>query len=99
MVSLKMSPFKTSFKPFKNAIAMSRTKSTVRRQFKHVTCTDEELSRYFKDAATARASMTELCHRSWEYQFEFAVEMSKQCKLAMGDDVGMNEACDVFENW
>jgi hypothetical protein len=43
--------------------------------------------------------MTELCHRSWEYQFEFAVEMSKQCKMVMGDDVGMNEACDVFENW
>jgi hypothetical protein len=93
------SRFKTPFKPFKNAIAMSRTRSTVRRQFKHVTCTDEELSQYFKDATAARAAMMELSERSWEYQFEFAVEISKQCHFIMDDDPNMNEAYNFFENW
>jgi hypothetical protein len=43
--------------------------------------------------------MAELSQRSWEYQIEFAVEMTKQCKAMMGDNKSMHEALDVFEYW
>ena len=99
MVSLKMAPFKASFTPFKNAMSMNKTKNTVSRQYKHVQCSDEELVRYFRDANAAREALLELEHRSWEYTFEFAVEMSKRCRLVMGEDPDMNEALDVYERW
>lgn len=99
MVSLKMYPFKGSFTPLKNAIAKAKAKETVRKQFKHVTCSDEGVIQYFKNALAARAAMLELGQRSWEYQFEFAVEMSKRCKDVMGEDQDMNEAHQVFERW
>jgi hypothetical protein len=96
MVSLKLSPLKTSFAPLKKAMS---TKRTVSKQFKHVNCADNEISLYFKDAAAARAAMLALAYRSWEYQFEFAIEMAKRCRKVMGDNKGMREALDVFENW
>jgi hypothetical protein len=98
MVSLKLSPFKASFTPLKNAMSI-KTKNSIRRKFKHVNCTDDEISQYFKDAAAAHVAMTELGQRSWEYQFEFAVEMAKRCKSVMGDNKGMRQALDVYEDW
>lgn len=96
MVSLKLSPLKTSFSPLKKVVS---TKRRVSKQFKHVNCTDDEVSRYFKDATAARAAMLELAYRSWEYQYEFAVEMARRCHLVMRDNKSMREALDVFENW
>lgn len=98
MVSLKLSPFRASFKPLKNVMSV-KGKNSVRKQFPHVNCTDDEVSQYFKDAAAARTAMAELGQRSWEYQFEFAAEMAKRCGAMMGDDKRMHEALDVFENW
>ena len=98
MVSLKLSPFKASFTPFKNVMSGKR-RNNVRKQFPHVNCTDDEIGQYFKDAAAARAAMAELGQRSWEYQFEFAAEMAKRCAAVMGDDKRMHEALDVFECW
>ena len=99
MVSLRMAPFKASFTPLKKAMAMSKTKNTVGRQFKHVQCSDEEVGRYFRDASSAREALLELEHRSWEYVFEFAVEMCKQCRLVMGENLDMQQALDVYERW
>lgn len=99
MVSLRMAPFKASFTPFKNAMTMSKRKNTVSRQFKHVQCSDEEIIRYFRDGNAAREALLELEHRSWEYTFEFAVEMSRRCRSVMGENHDMNEALDVYERW
>ena len=105
MVSLLRFPFKGSFSPFKNAIAKAKTKTktqpkySLRKQFKHVTCSDDDISQYFKNALAARAALLELGERSWEYQFEFAVEMAKRCQEAMGQDPDMMEAFEVFEQW
>ena len=98
MVSLKLTPLKVSFSPLKNAIS-PREKGNVRKQFKHVKCTDDQVVFYFRDANAARASMRELSLRSWEYQFEFAVEMSKRCQQVMGKDPDMIEAYEVYEQW
>lgn len=54
---------------------------------------------YFRDGAAARGAMMELTQRSWEYQFEFAVEMSKRCRGVMGEDPNMREAYEFYENW
>lgn len=98
MVMFKLSPFKTSLSPLKS-IGRSSKKS-VGKQFKHVTCTDDELSMYyFRDIVAARNAMLELGNRSWEYQFEFAAEMSKRCKAVMGDDPSMHAAYGFYENW
>jgi hypothetical protein len=99
MVSLKIAPFKASFTPFKNAMSMTKSKNTVSRQFSHVRCSDEEVVSYFRDANAAREALFELEHRSWEYVFEFAVEMSRRCRLVMGGDPDMNEALEVYERW
>jgi len=99
MVSLKMTPFRARFTPFKNAISINKTKSEVKKQFKHVTCTDEEVSRYFRSAAAAMGAMAEIGQRSWEYQFEFAAEMARRCKAVMGGDPDMIEAYEFFEQW
>jgi hypothetical protein len=99
MVSLKKHPFKGTFAPLKNAIAKAKVKETVRKQFKHVTCSDDEIHQYFKNALAARAALIELAQRSWEYQFEFAVEMSKQCRQVKGEDPEMKEAFEVYEQW
>ena len=77
----------------------AKSKGNVRKKFQHVTHTDDEISHYFKDATAARAAMAELGQRSWEYQYEFAVEMARQCKAVMGDDKNMHQALDVFEDW
>jgi hypothetical protein len=98
MVSLKLAPLKVSFSPFKNAIS-SKGKGNVKKVFKHVNCTDEQLVYYFRDANAAQASMRELSLRSWEYQYEFAVEMSKRCQQVMGKDPDMIEAYEVYEQW
>ena len=71
----------------------------MRKVFKHVSCTDDQLVLYFRDGNAARASMKEVGQRSWEYQFEFAVEMSKRCQQVMGKDPDMIEAYEVFEQW
>lgn len=71
----------------------------MRKVFKHVSCTDDQLVLYFRDADAARASMREVGMRSWEYQVEFAMEMSKRCQQVMGKDPDMNEAYEVFEQW
>lgn len=98
MVSLKLATFRGSFGPFK-AVKI-KGKSTIRRQFKHVTCSDDELGQYyFKDAAAARRAMAELGQRSWEYQFEFAAEMARRCAASMGDDKHMHQALDAYEDW
>jgi hypothetical protein len=97
MVSLKLAPFKSSLIPLKNAISSKR--NTIRRKFSHVSCSDDEIRRYFKDAASAHEAMNELGKRSWEYQYEFAVEMSKRCQQVMGKDPNLIEALDVFEQW
>jgi hypothetical protein len=54
---------------------------------------------YFRDVISARNAMLELENRSWEYQFEFAVEMSKRCKTVMGNDPNMHAAYGFYENW
>jgi hypothetical protein len=95
MVSLKLSPFKASFTPLKKISA----RNTIRKQFGHVNCSDNEISQYFKDAAAARATMAELGQRSWEYQVEFADEMARRCRAMMGDNKQMHQALDVFEHW
>ena len=95
MVSLKIPAFKSAF-PIKT---IAKGKSTIRKEFKHVNCSDNEIGKYFRDGNAATMALLELNERSWEYQFEFAVEMSKQCKMVMGDDYGMKEAFDVFETW
>lgn len=96
MVSIKLAPFKSSFKPLQS---ITKSKNTLRKQFKHVACTDDEASHYFKDAAAAHAAMAELGQRSWEYQYEFAAEMFKRCHEAMGKNPDMVEALDVYEEW
>ena len=99
MVSLKLAPLKVSFLPLKNAMS-SRGKGSVRKVFKHVDCSDEQLvGLYFRDGDMARASLKELSLRSWEYQYEFAVEMSKRCQQVMGKDPDMIEAYEVYEQW
>src|SRR5271154_6697848 len=98
MVSLKLSNFKGSFNPLKSVVSV-KGRSNIRRHFKHVNCTDDEISQYFKDAAAARAAMAELGQRSWEYQIEFADEMARRCRAMMGDDKHMHQALDVFEHW
>jgi hypothetical protein len=95
MVSLKISSF-----TFRGKFPLKTIgKSNVRRQFKHVSCTEEELVKYFKDAMAARNAISELNSRSWEYTFEFVVEMVKQCNLVMGDNSSMKQALEVYERW
>jgi hypothetical protein len=72
---------------------------TVKRRFNHVECSDDELYRYFQDGASARVAMMELGERSWEYQYEFAAEMSKRCHQVMRKNPSMIEAYEVFEEW
>jgi hypothetical protein len=80
-------------------LAISKRKDAVRRQFKHVSCADDGLSQYFRNGLAAQAAMDELHARSWEYQFDFAAEMAKQCKQKMSEDTNMMEALRVFEEW
>jgi hypothetical protein len=96
MVSLKFGSIRSSF-PIK-AIGL-KGKSGFKREFNHVNCSDEETVKYFRNGSAARDALLELDERSWEYQFEFAVEMVKRCKLVMGSDPGMREALDVYERW
>src|SRR5437762_14142818 len=84
---------------FLKGIISLRSKDTVRKRFKHVNCTDDEVSQYFRSASAARNSMNELNKRSWEYQHEFATEMSKQCTAVMGKNHEMKQALEVFEHW
>lgn len=98
MVSLKLQPIKSSIAPFKS-IVNSRSKNSVRKQFSHVKCSDNELARYFENERAAQVAMSEISKRSWEYQYEFAVEMSKRCREVSGKDPDMLEALDVFEDW
>jgi len=75
-------------------------KTSLKRQFAHVKCSDEEVPmKYFRDARTARAAMLELGNRSWEYQYEFAVEMARRCKQVMRDDADMQQALALYERW
>src|SRR5579871_6215391 len=78
MVMFKLSPLKASIAPLKSF--GKNSKKSVGKQFRHVSCTDEEVSMYFRDLSSARNAMMELENRSWEYQFEFAAEMSKRCR-------------------
>jgi len=97
MVMFKLSPLKASIAPLKSF--GKNGKKSVGKQFRHVSCTDEEVSMYFRDLSSARNAMMELESRSWEYQFEFAAEMSKRCRQTMGSDPNMHAAYGFYENW
>jgi hypothetical protein len=98
MVAFKMSPLRMTVTPFKNIMRL-KGKGTVRRQFPHISCGDEEVLMYFRDGLAAKEAMSEICDRSWEYQAEFATEMARLCKLAMGSDLNMQSAYEFYEQW
>ena len=97
MVMFKLSPFKATIAPLKSFGKTS--KRNVAKQFKHVNCSDDEISMYFCDVGAARRAMMELEYRSWEYQFEFAVEMARRCQVVMDNDPNMLAAYAFYENW